>query len=228
MKYLWNRISQKFDGNLAKSDVIVDFSELERTRRKLAQMRSRTEGVESTGAYAMEAVRRRMTSEIDVEAVGSRAKTRQAVNKWFNREDCETGSFNAVDFDKRLKEVYYECEERPLEPLPAVEDTFMAFSKSEENLFDEDSATLSGIHYRVDPLDGDDFDETYSTPALPMFGKKSEEIDFQPTTSFAPESEESAEGIAITSSNPMLQVLSELEQRMAANSQRRDGYWVAD
>lgn len=231
IKYLWNRISQKFEGNLAKSEEVVDFSELERTKRKLVQMRYRSEGSESTGAFAMEAVRRRMTTEISCDTLATRKKTREAVNKWFNREDIvDTGSFNAIDFDKRLKEVYYESEERPLEPLPAVEDTFMAFSRSDENLFEEESSSLSGIHYKIDPLD--DFDETYSTPALPMFGKQ-EEIDFAPTTSFAPDADVQEESVAvelteITSSNPMLQVLTELEERRIAAAQRRDAYWVAD
>jgi len=232
MKYLWNRISQRIEGNLAKSEEIADFQDLERTRKKLVQMRFRNEGSEASGAYAMDAVRRRMTGEFgDVEALAGRVKSRQAVNKWFHREDLtESGSFNAVDFDKRLKEVYYESEERPLEPLPAVEDTFMAFSKSEDNLFDEEPISLSGVHYRVDPLE--DFDETYSTPALPMFGAAREEIDFTPVTSFSPETdgevEQSSADKEITSSNPMLQVLNDLEERMAINNQRRDAYWVGD
>jgi hypothetical protein len=231
MKYLWNRISQRFEGNLAKSEDVVDFSELDRTRRKLVQMRSRTEGSESTGAFAMEAVRRRMTSEVDLVDVSAvRSKNRQAVNKWFNREDAtETGSFNAVDFDRRLKEVHYDTDENPIGALPAVEDSFMAFSRQDDNLFYEESASLSGIHFKVDPLD--DLDDTSARrPALPMFGPK-EEIDFAPTTSFAPEElevDETVEAVRITSSNPMLQVLDELEERMGANAARRDAYWVGD
>lgn len=231
MKYLWNRISQRFEGNLAKNDDVLDFSELDRTRRKLVQMRSRAEGAESTGAFAMDAVRRRMTSEVNLAEVSNlRSKNRQAVNKWFNREECtETGSFNAVDFDRRLKEVHYETDENPIGALPAVEDSFMAFSRQDDNLFYEESVSLSGIHFKVDPLD--DLDDTSARrPALPMSGSK-EEIDFAPTTSFAPEedvTDEVSEEVQITSSNPMLQVLNELEERMGANAARRDAYWLGD
>jgi len=231
MKYLWNRISQRFEGNLAKNDDVLDFSELDRTRRKLVQMRSRAEGAESTGAFAMDAVRRRMTGEVNVAEVSNlRSKNRQAVNKWFNREEStETGSFNAVDFDRRLKEVHYETDENPIGALPAVEDSFIAFSRQDDNLFYEESVSLSGMHFKVDPLD--DLDDTSARrPALPMFGPK-EEIDFAPTTSFAPDedvADEVAEEIQITSSNPMLQVLNELEERMGANAARRDAYWLGD
>lgn len=231
MKYLWNRISQRFEGNLAKSDDVLDFSELDRTRRKLVQMRSRAEGSESTGAYAMDSVRRRMTSEISLDEVSTvRSKNRQAVNKWFNREEIvDTGSFNAVDFDRRLKEVYYETEENPIGSLPAVEDSFIAFSRQDDNLFYEESVSLSGIHFKVDPLD--DLEDTSARrPALPMFGPK-EEIDFAPTTSFSPDEEiveETVEVVEITSSNPMLQVLNELEERMGSNANRRDAYWIGD
>lgn len=234
--YLWNRLNQKIEGNLARSEEVVDFNELERTRKRLAQMRSRTvEGSEMSGAYAMEAVRRRMTGEFsDVNAVTDRKKTREAVNKWLLKDQIDTGSFNPVDFDKRMKEVFCDSEERPLEPLPAVEDTFMAFSKSDDNLFEQEQISLSGIHYMVDPLE--DFDEAYSAPALPMYAS-SEAIDFTPTTSFAPDQEDTNPDLGFvetdinnvgvtTSSNPMLQVLGDLEERMAAAQRKRDAYWV--
>ena len=41
-----------------------------------------------------------------------------------------------------------------LDSFPEMEDTFMAFSKPEEDLFDdEDKITLSGVHYQIDPLE---------------------------------------------------------------------------
>lgn len=233
MKYLWSRLSQRVEGNLAKSEDIVDFSELERTRKKLVQMRSKSAGVESTGAFAMESVRRRMTAEISIgsaELVTTRKKTKEAMNKWFFKDDqLDTGSFNAIAFESRIKEVFCDTVERPLEPLPAVEDTFMAFSKSEYDLFDTESSSLSGVHFKVDPFD--DFDETYSTPALPMFA--SDEIDFNPLPSdqedtIPPDEHDDVPAINFAVNNPMIKVLGELEERMGANAQRRDAFWVAE
>jgi hypothetical protein len=242
MRYLWNRISQRVEGNLAKSEEIADFRELEITRTKLVQMRYRNECVESTGAFAMEAVRRRMTAEMSIgsaELVTTRKKTKEAMKKWFNKDDqLDTGSFNAVDFDRRLKDAFYECEERPLEPLPPVEDTFMAFSKSEYDLFDESRSSLSAVHYRLDPHE--DFDETYTTPLLPMNGTD-EQLDFTPDViqalknissdqddTIPPDEHDDVPAIEFTVNNPMIKVIGELEERMAASSQRRDAYWVAE
>ncbi|GEM_PF-1243245 len=242
MKYLWNRISQRVEGNLAKSDEVLDFSELERTRKRLVQMRYKSEGVESTGAFAMESVRRRITAEVSLpnpEVITSRKKTQEAMNKWFFKDDqIDTGSFDAVDFDARIKEVFYDSEERPLEPLPSVEDTFMAFSKNEYDLFDESSISLSSIHYKMDPHE--DFDETYSTPLLPMYSQD-QQYDFTPAQeafetlqpssqedTIPPDEHDDVPAIEFTANNPMIKVLSELEQRMASNQQRTGAYWVAE
>lgn len=234
MKYLWSRFSQRVEGNLAKSEDIADFKELERTRKKLVQMRAKNDGVESTGAFAMESVRRRMTAEMSVgnaELVTSRKKTKEAMNKWFFKDDqTDTGSFNPVAFESRIKEVFCDTVERPLEPLPAVEDTFMAFSKAEYDLFDSDRSSLSGVHFKVDPFE--DFDETYSTPALPMYA--ADDMDFSPVKPFdqedtiPPDEHDDVPAINFAVNNPMIKVLGELEERMGANANRRDAYWVAE
>lgn len=238
IKYLWNRINQRTEGNLAVSEWydLVTFTELERTRRKLVQMRSKTEGVTSTGSFAIDSVRRRMTAEISVGSADmntSRKKTKEAMNKWFMRDDqVDTGSFCAIDFEHRMKEVYSEDIERPLEPLPAVEDTFMAFSRAEYDLFDEDRSTLSGVHYKVDLRE--DFEETYTMPLLPMYTGE-QQLDFTPTAqSFDPEDtippdeHDDAPASEFTGNNPMLKVLGELEERIAANAQRPGAFWVAE
>lgn len=242
IKYLWSRISQRVEGNLARSEEIADFRELERTKSKLVQMRYKSEGSTSTGAFAMESVRRRMTAEISLgnaELVTTRKKTKEAMNKWFAKDDqVDTGSFNAVQFESRIKEVFCDTVERPLEPLPAVEDTFMAFSRNEYDLFDEDRSSLSGVHYKMDPRE--DFDETYSMPALPMFAKD-DQIDFNPAVetfsaampfdqedTIPPDEHDDVPAINFSVNNPMIKVLGELEERMGVNSQRREAYWVAE
>jgi hypothetical protein len=239
MKYLWSRLSQRVEGNLAKSEEIVDFSELERTRKKLVQMRSKNMGVESTGAFAMESVRRRMTAEISIgnaELVTTRKKTQEAMNKWFFKDDqTDTGSFNAMAFESRIKEVFCDTVERPLEPLPDVEDTFMAFSKDEYDLFDSNQSSLSGVHFKVDPFE--DFDETYSTPLLSMSTEG--DMNFNPAVNSSvmpsdqddtipPDEHDDVPAINFSVNNPMIKVLSELEERMGANGQRRDAFWVAE
>lgn len=227
LKYLWNRISQKFEGNLARKEEVVDFQDLERTRRRLEQMRFRTtnNNPESTGSVAMDQVRRRMTSDMHRDPTASSVqRNRQAINKWLHREDYEPANFDSTQFNQRLEASHRYSGDRVLEPLPAVEDTFMAFSRPEENLFEDNAISLSGVHYKVDPLEeGDDI--FLPTGANVQNGDEQEvTMDFTPLASFAPDSEGDPNAVKV--SNPMIQTLATLEERMSKGYRTNDGFWV--
>ncbi len=217
LKYLWNRISEKFEGNLARKDEVVDFKELERTRQRLEQMRFRTNNSESTGSVAMNQVRRRMTNDMQRDPTASSVqRNRQAINKWLHREDYEPANFNSTEFNRRLEDTYKYSEERVLEPLP---------SNSEDNMFDDSAISLSGVHYKVDPMEAGD--DIFLPKVAPQQGiGQQPEIDFSPVTESQSEPMAQQNQNPVKISNPMIQSLNTLEERMSKGVRTNDGYWV--
>lgn len=178
-KYLYERLVAKFDGNLAVQPSVADIYELERQRKKLAQMRFRTG--ETCNTLDLTTVRKRITGEVDSDAIAVRQRRREAINKWCRKEDqSDSGSFDTTELNRRMEEAARkEVYEVQIEPLPDLEDTFMAFSRPEEDLFEEQSITLSGVHGK---LDLEDLDE-YTIPALPRF--RNNDLDFAPMSEVA-------------------------------------------
>ncbi|MBX9668218.1 MAG: hypothetical protein K2X93_11390 [Candidatus Obscuribacterales bacterium] len=231
LKFLWNRISEKFEGNLARKEEVADFQELERTKQRLEQMRSRTSRIspEATGSVAVDQVRRRVTSDMPRDPnMTSVQRNRQAINKWLHREDYEpasAGSFDTADFNRRLAEAQRASDERDQLPLPAIEHTFMAFSRPQEESYEADPISLSGVHYRVDPLEvGDDI----FLPQVSAEAEQEADMDFTPVTSFSPDAESESMGqqAPVKISNPMIQTLATLEERMSRGNRTIEGFWV--
>lgn len=230
-KYLYERLVAKFEGNLAVQPSVADIYELERTRKKLAQMRFRTG--ETSNTLDLNSVRKRITGEIDSDAIVVRQRRREALNKWLRKEDqSESGSFDTTELNRRMEEAARaEAYDVQLEPLPDLEDTFMAFSRPEENLFEEESVTLSGVHGK---LDLEDLDE-YSIPALPRF--RNNDLDFAPMSEVAEayhaasvQSEQSIDCSPVTEEpqTHSMAIIQELEHRLA-EQQKQDAFsvWVA-
>lgn len=178
-KYLYERLVARFEGNLAVQPSVSDIYELERTRKRLAQMRFRTG--ETSNTLDLTTVRKRITGEIDSDAIAVRQRRREAINKWCRKEDqYDSGSFDTTELNRRMEEAARkEIYEVQIEPLPDLEDTFMAFSRPEEDLFEEESVTLSGVHGKIDLEDLDD----YSIPMLPRF--RNNDLDFAPMSEVA-------------------------------------------
>ncbi|MBK9144253.1 MAG: hypothetical protein IPM23_17290 [Candidatus Melainabacteria bacterium] len=246
-KYVWMRLTAKVDGNLAREESI-DPRELDTARQRLVRLRARQDNLTSTSSLDITSVRRRITQEVESrDVVTTRLRDRSAIGKWFGREDQEqSGNFDAIDFHNRVAERQVaRSAANILDPLPAMEDSFMAFSKPEEDLFEEnDRLTLSGIHYSVDPMD--EMEESFS--ALPLYHdedapvnsldleadrlaeqllqrtRESEALDFSPVQNQAQNQAQSqAEDEA--ECNPYLHLLGDLEKRMAAN-RTRENFWI--
>lgn len=244
-KYVWMRLTAKVDGNLAREESI-DPRELDTARQRLVRLRARQDHLASTSNLDITSVRRRITQEVETrDVVTTRLRDRSAIGKWFGREDQEqSGNFDAIDFNNRVAErEVARCAANILDPLPAMEDSFMAFSKPEEDLFEEnDRLTLSGVHYSVDPME--EMEESFA--ALPMFGDEDAPVDrldleadrlaeqlLQKTREsaaggmdFSPvqkQAQNQAENEA--ECNPYLHLLGDLEKRMADN-RSRENFWI--
>mgnify|MGYP001307297070 CR=1 FL=1 len=249
-KFVWKRFTAKVDGNLAK-DEGTDWNELDRARARLAQLRFKNGRSTSTSNLDLARVRERINGEGQGMVSGKdnvisvRSRDSQAIGKWFRNEDItDSGSFNTVELNKRIDEMRRsELEADPIEldSFPEMEDTFMAFSKPEEDLFDdEDKITLSGVHYQIDPLE--ELEEEYSLPGIPMFHdssdapeaedldldnevgqmtnqilSESQKMDFAPDSSNVQSSE--------TQKNPTVEILAGLEARLA-EAKRNEKFWV--
>jgi hypothetical protein len=230
-KYLYERLVAKFEGNLAVQPSVADIYELDRTRKKLAQMRFRTG--ETSNTLDLTTMRKRITGEIDSDAIAVRQRRREAINKWCRKEDqSDSGSFDTTELNRRMEEAArQESYETQIEPLPDLEDTFMAFSRPEEDLFEEESVTLSGVHGK---LDLEDLDE-YSLPALPRF--RNNDLDFAPMSEVAEAyhaaSEEQCQAIDCSPETEeelthSMSIIKELENRLT-DAQKNDAFsvWVA-
>ncbi|MGD9684481.1 MAG: hypothetical protein AB7W16_25235 [Candidatus Obscuribacterales bacterium] len=247
-KYVWMRLTAKVDGNLAREESI-DPRELDTTRQRLVRLRARQDHLTSTSNLDITSVRRRITQEVETrDVVTTRLRDRNAIGKWFGREDQEqSGNFDAIDFNNRIAErqVAHNAADI-LDPLPAMEDSFMAFSKPEEDLFEENRLSLSGVHYSVDPMD--EMEEGFA--ALPLFGEYSESSKDAPVDSldleadrlaeqllqkareseacdmdFSPVREARADAESEAECNPYMHLLGDLEKRMAEN-RIRENFWI--
>ena len=246
-KYVWKRFTAKVDGNLAK-DESTDWNELDRTRARLAQLRFKNGRSVSTSNLDLTRVRERINGEVEPgsdNVITVRKRDSQGIGKWFrNEEITDSGSFDTTELHRRIDEMRNnELEADPIEldSFPEMEDTFMAFSKPEEDLFDdEDRITLSGVHYKVDPLE--ELEEEFTVPGIPMFHdpsdapeandldidheadrlaervlSESEGIDFSP----AVEVDQEDSG----NKTPTKDILLGLETRMA-EARRNENFWV--
>lgn len=245
-KYVWMRLTAKVDGNLAR-DESIDPRELDTTRQRLVRLRARQDHLTSTSNLDITSVRRRITQEVETrDVVTTRLRDRTAIGKWFGKEDQEqSGNFDAIDFNNRIaeREVARSAAEI-LDPLPAMEDSFMAFSKPEEDLFEENRLSLSGVHYSVDPMD--EMEESFA--ALPLFGESGKEapvdsLDLEADRlaeqllqrareseacgmDFSPVQEQAQAGAdSEVECNPYLHILGDLEKRMAEN-RIRENFWI--
>jgi hypothetical protein len=237
-KYLYECLVATFEGNLAVQPAVADIYELDRQRKKLAQMRFRTG--ETSNTLDLANVRKRITCEIDSDAVAVRQRRRDAINKWFRKDDqYDSGSFDTTELNRRMEEAaLQEIYEVQMEPLPDVEDTFMAFSRPEEDLFEEQSITLSGVHGRIDL---EELDEDYTMPALPRY--RCNDLDFAPEADVAEaylaeaerqqlEYDQLCQTLDCTpepTPTHSMTIIQELEQRMAAAQAREEvSVWVDD
>ncbi|MBX9671703.1 MAG: hypothetical protein K2X93_29210 [Candidatus Obscuribacterales bacterium] len=94
-------------------------------------------------------IRKKAYSELHLSDVTARQRERLHMDKWFNRgELTNSGSFNIAEFQRRMEETDI-VEPLIIEALPAQEDLFMAFSKPDVDLFEEEKMTLSGIFQRI-------------------------------------------------------------------------------
>ena len=237
-KYVWTRFAAKVDGNLATDE--TDWHELDRTRQKLARFRFKNGKSTTTSNLDISIVRKRIAEEVETDnCITIRKRDRQAIGKWFKGEDLtDTGNFNTDELNSRIEEVKRskeEFDEHILESYPEMEDTFLAFSKPEDDLFDDDERiTLSGVHCKVDPLE--ELEEEYTLPGIPMFRDEDEaeinNLDYE--TNFAPEvvDEESMDFSPLEPEshqdgpeNPTKEMLLDLENRLAA-ARRNDNFWV--
>lgn len=234
-KYVWERMTAKVDGSLAMEQT-TDWSDIERNRKRLADLRSKNNKSTSTSNLDLAAVRKRITQENEItNTIRMRSNDSLAIGKWFGKEDItQSGSFDTTALHKRIDEVkrsQEEAKEMELENFPDMEDTFLAFSKPEEDLFDdEERITLSGVHYKVDPLE--DLDEEYTLPGLPMFAhgeapevneleiaSPMENMDQSQIMDFKPAESDEAQR------NPTREILASLEARIQANKSK-ENYWV--
>ena len=237
-KYLYEQLVATFEGNLAVQPVVADIYELDRTRKKLAQMRFRTG--ETSNTLDLTSVRKRITGEIDSHVVAVRQRRKEALNKWCRKDDqLDSGSFDTTELNRRMEEASrQEIYEVQIEPLPDIEDTFMAFSRPEEDLFEEESVTLSGVHGK---LDFEDLDEDYTMPALPRF--RCNDIDFAPVSElvevYAAEASQQAEydelcqafdcSPEVELASHSMSIIKELEQRLAGSHTKDEiSVWVAE
>lgn len=249
-KYVWQRLAAcvdgQFEGNLARQEKI-DYRELDTARQRLIRLRARQQGITSTSNLDVSTVRQRITQEIETrDCVTTRLSDRNAIGKWFGKEEQkQSGLFDAIDFNHRIRQREIKRTEEMLDPLPALEDTFMAFSKPEEDLFeDNERITLSGVNYSIDPLE--ELEEEFTMKALPMYesdqapvesldqsfleadqmaqalfvqAKSADSAESQMDFSPVDENEEAAPV------NPYVHLLGDLEQRLFENRQR-DNFWV--
>ncbi len=104
-------------------------------------------------------IRKKAYSELHISDVTARQRERLHMDKWFNRgELTNSGSFNIAEFQRRMEETDV-VEPTIIEALPAQEDLFMAFSKPDVDLFEEEKMTLSGIFQRIN-LNNEEVEET--------------------------------------------------------------------
>lgn len=243
-KHVWQQFTNRVDGNLAR-DESPDFNELDKTREKLAKLRFKNNRSTTTSNLDLESVRKRITQEVEMDnCITVRKRDSQAISKWFRpQEITDSGSFDTSALHRRIEEMRRaEVEVDPLEldSFPQMEDTFMAFSKPEEDLFDdEERITLSGINYRVDPLE--ELEEEFSLPGIPMFQEdcqvESSDLDIETDAdrlasrvleesqaiNFAPEQSQSEDSIGVK--NPTKEILSALEMRLSQDRVNKN-FWV--
>ncbi|MBI1268926.1 hypothetical protein GC174_00690 [bacterium] len=244
-KYVWKRFTAKVDGNLAK-DESTDWSEIERTRERLARLKSRNGSSTTTGSYDLASVRKRITQEMETGNCDTiRKRDSQAINKWFRGDEItDSGSFDTVELNRRIVEmrrVEQEADPVVLDSFPDMEDTFLAFSKPEEDLFDDDERiTLSGVNYQVDPME--ELEDEYTLPGIPMFHDDAavavNELDLDiavnHTIDFSPEADNKKSNSDAVKQNPAgshegakpaREILASLEARLA-QGRGKGNFWV--
>ncbi len=225
IKYIFQHFCREMEGNLAYDEPEVDFKEIERTRKKLVEMRFRKDTSEMSGSFDLSSVRRRIAADA-TEVASLREKTKQSVNKWKRPgEQTDSGSFDVGDLQSRMASNMRREADEAIEPLPPVEDTFMAFSKPEHNFFADEAPSLKLVHCQVDPLE--ELEDEYRLPALPFFAgaEPMRETDIFIHDEKEADDQSESDRINATANNPMVQVLGELETRMAEN-RKKGAYWV--
>ena len=236
-KYVWSRFTSKVEGNLAE-DESCDFGELERTRKRLADLRSKTSRSTSTSNLDLEVVRKRITQEVETgNCITVRHRDSRAIGKWFGSEENQTdsGSFDTKELHRRIDEMQnaHHEEVHNLESYPDMEDTFLAFSKPEEDLFDdEERISLSGVHYKIDPIE--DLEEEYTLPGLPMFeddeAPQVSDLDIREVAEvkemdFSPIEEKQVQENNSAVNSTTKDILASLEERIAQNK-INNNFWV--
>lgn len=235
-KYVWTRFTAKVDGNLAK-DESTDWSDLDRARERLARLKSRNGSSTTTGSYDLASVRKRISQEVETGNCNTvRKRDSQAINKWFRSDEItDSGSFDTAELNRRIVEmrrVEQDADPVVFDSFPEMEDTFLAFSKPEEDLFDDDQRiTLSGVNYQVDPME--ELEDEYTLPGIPMFHQEAavaineldldiadNHIDFRPERE-AVKQTGSHEEVA----KPTKEILAGLESRLA-QGRGNNNFWV--
>ncbi len=244
-KYVWKRFTAKVDGNLAK-DESTDWNDIDRARERLARLKSRNGSSTTTGSYDLASVRKRITQEVETGNCDTiRKRDSQAINKWFRNDDItDSGSFDTAALNRRIVEmrrVEQDADPVVLDSFPEMEDTFLAFSKPEVDLFDDDERiTLSGVNYQVDPME--ELEDEYTLPGIPMFHDEAADavneldldiaanrtIDFRPDAvdkkSKSDAVEQNAKGSHETV-KPTREILASLEARLA-QGRGKNNFWV--
>lgn len=231
-KYVWERMTSKVDGTLAM-DTTDNWNDIEKARARLASLRFKNGRSTSTSNLDLDAVRKRINQESEESnAIQVRSSDSRALGKWFGKEDItESGSFDTTELHRRIDEVKRskdEAKEMELESYPELEDTFLAFSKPEEDLFDdEERITLSGVHCKVDPME--DLDEEYMLPGLPMYSDDEDHVNELEIAESQQASQEpidcSPEEVESEVKSPTQEILASLQTRMDEN-RRKDSFWV--
>lgn len=223
-KYVWKRFTAKVDGNLAK-DECTDWNDLDRARERLARLKSRNGSSTTTGSYDLASVRKRISQEVETGNCNTiRKRDSQAINKWFRGDEItDSGSFDTAELNRRIVEmrrVEQDADPVVLDSFPEMEDTFLAFSKPEEDLFDDDERiTLSGVNYQVDPME--ELEDEYTLPGIPMFHDEAavavNELDLEIADNhidFRPEREAVKQTGSHDVAKPTKEILAGLESRL--------------